>query len=149
MKWRTYIITAFVFFAIGFLIGGWVFKASEFSPVQPSGVSEKKIEVMRVAIDFGGGSFVDVIKEFADGTTAFSILKDMAGERSIALDVDDSYDFGVFVRAIGDKKNGDDKKYWQYWVNGKYAMIASDKYVLKPGDFVEWKFIKQQEFLGD
>ena len=47
---------------------------------------------------------------------------------------------GVFIKSINNKKNGDHNKYWQYWVNSRYAQIASDKYLLKDKDTILWKF---------
>lgn len=50
---------------------------------------------------------------------------------------------GVMIKQIGDKQNGEDGKYWQFWVNGKFAAVGAGEYVVKPGDVVEWRFIKE------
>jgi hypothetical protein len=47
---------------------------------------------------------------------------------------------GVFIESIDEVKNGTENKYWQYWVNGELPMVAADKYRVKSGDRVEWKF---------
>ena len=47
---------------------------------------------------------------------------------------------GTLIESVKGVKNGEDGKYWQYWVNGKYSDVASDKYILKDGDLVIWKF---------
>jgi hypothetical protein len=49
------------------------------------------------------------------------------------------YDFGIFIEAVGDKKNTKEKA-WIYSVNGQSGEVASDKYELKQGDAVEWKY---------
>lgn len=49
------------------------------------------------------------------------------------------YDFGIFVEGVGDQKMTKDKA-WIYYVNGKSGEVASDTYVLKQGDIVEWKY---------
>lgn len=49
------------------------------------------------------------------------------------------YDFGIFVEGIGNQKNTKDKA-WIYFVNGKSGEVAADKYELKQGDIVEWKY---------
>ena len=33
---------------------------------------------------------------------------------------------------------------WQYWVNNTYEPRTAAKYFLKPGDIVEWKYVKEQ-----
>ena len=61
--------------------------------------------------------------------------------KGIALEYDDyGRELGVLITKIGDKKNGEDGKYWQYFVNGEYAKVGVSQYGLKAGDAVEWKF---------
>ncbi|MDO8582124.1 MAG: DUF4430 domain-containing protein [bacterium] len=97
-------------------------------------------------IDFGDGdvqNFSDI--PYVTGATVFSILEDIAVKEKIPFVYDPSAGVGVFIRQIGDKKNGDGGRYWQYWVNEKFAMVAADKYMLSAGDIVEWKFLKEQK----
>lgn len=44
-----------------------------------------------------------------------------------------------FIEAINDVKNGNGK-YWQYYVNGKYADVGCSAYFLHDHDLVEWRF---------
>lgn len=73
--------------------------------------------------------------EFNESITAFDLLK----KSGLTLEFK-NYDMGIFIEAIGNKKNGQDNKYWLYYVNGQMPMIAADKYILKPGDKVEFRF---------
>ena len=50
-----------------------------------------------------------------------------------------TYDFGLFVEGIRDIHNNREKA-WIYYVNGTSGNVASDKYALKSGDQVEWKY---------
>lgn len=50
-----------------------------------------------------------------------------------------TYDFGLFVEGIRDIHNNKQKA-WIYYVNGASGNVASDKYELKTGDQVEWKY---------
>jgi len=52
----------------------------------------------------------------------------------------DSY----FVEAINNIENGNDDKYWQYYINGKFADIGCSKYILNNNDIVEWRFESSQ-----
>ncbi|MDP2946979.1 MAG: DUF4430 domain-containing protein [Nanoarchaeota archaeon] len=79
--------------------------------------------------------------EFKEGMTAFDLLKEKTEEIGLTLKFK-TYDMGVFIEAIGDKKNGEDGKYWLYYVNGEMPQVASDKQLLRPGDKVEFKFEK-------
>lgn len=72
--------------------------------------------------------------------TAFEALEIITSQQHLTPKVK-QYDFGVFVEGIGGVDNTKDKA-WIYFVNGKSPEMAADKYLLKPGDVVEWKYIK-------
>ena len=62
------------------------------------------------------------------------------------FEFEDYGDMGVLITQIGDKTNGQDQKYWQYFVAGEQPQISVDKYYPPLGTTIEWKFIKS-EFL--
>lgn len=62
------------------------------------------------------------------------------------LKYNNNYSYGVFVESIAGIKNGDEGKYWQYYVNDKLGEVAADKKEVKAGDNVEWRFEKVPEF---
>lgn len=100
--------------------------------------------VVRLSIDFGDATRVWDALPMVTGASAFSIMKDAVAVAQIPLVADPSTGAGVFVRQIGNKKNGDGGRFWQYWVNEKFAMVAADTYMLSAGDRVEWKFVEEQ-----
>jgi hypothetical protein len=51
---------------------------------------------------------------------------------------------GVLLSQIKDKKNGQDQKYWQYFVAGEQPQISIDKYFPANNAYIEWKFIKSE-----
>ena len=77
--------------------------------------------------------------EFKEGMTAFDLLKNKAEEIGLVLKTK-VYDIGILVEAIGSEENGQDGKYWLYYVNGEMPMVASDKNKIKAGDKVEFRF---------
>lgn len=46
----------------------------------------------------------------------------------------------MLVESIDDIDNGRENRYWQYLVNGVYAMVGCDKYIIQNNDYIEWKF---------
>jgi hypothetical protein len=72
--------------------------------------------------------------------TAFGLLKEALDVKQIAYE-SKAYDFGVFVNSINNQISGSDKA-WIYFVNGQSGQVAADKYILKPGDVIEWKYIE-------
>ena len=109
---------------------------------EETGISQENTgkEIVLV-IDNSEGSPKIFKSEFATGITAFDLLKNKAREFDIVLKTK-TYDFGIFVEAIGNKENGESGKYWLYYVNGEMPQVASDKKELKAGDRVEFKFEK-------
>ena len=79
--------------------------------------------------------------EYEQGLTAFDVLKQEADSAGLVLKTK-TYDIGVLVEAIGEKENGQDGKYWMYYVNGTMPMVAADKQAVNPGDNIEFKFEK-------
>ncbi len=76
------------------------------------------------------------------GATVLTVLKQVAQQKNLALDVDTGSSMGAFVKQIGAQKNGTGGKYWQYWVNGGQPMVAADRYMLKGTETVLWTFRK-------
>lgn len=76
------------------------------------------------------------------GDNVFTVLQQVATTNNIKLDFNpaESSAWGVFIKQIGDKINGQNQKYWQYWVNGDQPQVAADKYELKNGDLIWWTF---------
>ena len=73
--------------------------------------------------------------DYESGITAFDLLK-----RS-GLDFQTKeYDFGIFIESIDSVENGQDNKYWLYYVNNQAPMEAADKVELLPEDVVEFRF---------
>ncbi len=81
------------------------------------------------------------ITNYEEGETVWQIMQQALTENEIALEYDDyGGELGILITKIGDKKNGEDGRYWQYWINGKYAKVGVSNYLMKAGDVVEWKF---------
>jgi hypothetical protein len=53
------------------------------------------------------------------------------------------YSFGTLVESINNLQNTKDKA-WIYFINGNSASVGADSYILKPGDKIEWKYLKPQ-----
>jgi biopolymer transport protein ExbD len=94
---------------------------------------------VRLQIDYGNGEINTYEYNFTDNKSAFDILKDTAVKENIPLETQ-QYDFGVFIKSIGEKESTTDKA-WIYFINGKSGQVAADKYELKSTDSVEWKYI--------
>ena len=92
-------------------------------------------------IDFGEGKISRFEAKIKKGENVLSFLEKGAEELNFFLKTK-NYDIGVMVEAIGDKENGQEAKYWLYYVNGQMPMISVDKKELNSGDKIEFIFEK-------
>lgn len=75
------------------------------------------------------------------GATVLSALQSIHAEHEELMLETRTYEgLGTLVTSMYGFKNGTNNNYWQYEVNGVMPQVGADKYVLKDGDFVEWKF---------
>lgn len=128
------------------LAGVWLLFFQEFN--QPASIGQVEIEIEKeikneatLTINSGEENIQIFESEFKQGTTAFDLLKNKAEETGLILETK-VYDFGTLIETIGDQKNGDEGKYWLYYINNEMPMVAVDKQELNPGDKVEFKFEK-------
>lgn len=140
------ITLAVVFFGAGFFLGQSVSMTDESSElssvksVRSSGVSVTS-SVSAFMIDYGDRvAYFGLDVPVGEADSLFDLTKQLAEQQSLTLEYDDSSEFGVFIKKIGERANGEDNKFWQYWVNDAQPMVASDKYRLRPGDQILWKF---------
>lgn len=86
----------------------------------------------------------NIISYFFDANdeeaTVFSGLLNYSEKNNIEVVYNNNYSFGVFIESISGIKNGDDGKYWQYYINDILGDVAADKKVLEEGNKVEWRF---------
>ncbi len=111
------------------------------APVQ----SEQSISQASLGIDFGDGR-VETFDVEVDGTgSLFQVLKNTLPEKEIEFFYESYSGLGELVTQIGDKKNGEGGKYWQFWVNGDYSQVGASSYIPKVGDIIKWKFTDEQQ----
>jgi hypothetical protein len=73
--------------------------------------------------------------------TAFSILEELSNKNRVSFEYTYYEEFdSVLIDSINGDVNGEDGKYWQYYVNEDIPMIGADKYTVSNGDYVEWRF---------
>lgn len=123
----------------GFLLGQNTVLNRE---VNPDAFAVYDSRIFSLMIDYGDGkieTFHGI--QFEPQEKLFIALERTLKGKGINFVSEDYKDLGKLVLEIGNRKNGADNKYWQYWVDNRHADVGADQYVLKSGDVVEWKFI--------
>jgi len=135
-----------VFIIIGLIIiagGYFIFTdiSADFLQKDKAPVLSDVGEKITLSIDSGDGSIKTIQANLSENSTVYDLLKNSAQELGLPISAE-NFDTGVMIKTIGDKENGQDGKYWLYYVNGEMPMVSADKEELKSGDKVEFKFEK-------
>jgi len=156
---RTLLIAIVALF-IAFIIG-WL---SLFNIIQPNNLSKNGVDLTpsedmplavdtQLHVDFEDGSepihyyHTFRVEDVNNGNdietlTAYSMLEKASGSENFELETQ-QYDFGIYIKSIGGFESTTERS-WIYFVNGESGSVASDQHVLKPGDVVEWRYIKPE-----
>lgn len=133
-----------LFFAIIILLftGAGCLKQKTTSQItSPTPLIEEITSEVTLVIADGTGNPKTYQQNYKEKMTAYDLLKKVTDTKGITLESSSS-SLGVMVNKISDKKGGDEGKYWLYYVNNQMPQVAADKYELKAGDKVEFKFEK-------
>ncbi|MDO8524185.1 MAG: DUF4430 domain-containing protein [bacterium] len=138
-------IAFLVVFSIGILISGVYFLSQQSSRLPGKETVKEIISGDFLAKDIvykinNGQETKEYKVDYASSSTVFSALQSIGQKENFAVTYKNYPEMGVLVESIGGIANGQDNKYWQYWVNDILGEVASDKKFLKTGDKVEWKF---------
>ena len=79
--------------------------------------------------------------DVSEDTSVLALLQEIdKSDADLKLKTKEYSGLGALVISMGNKENGKDNKYWQYYVNGIMPQVGADKYILQNGDIVEWRF---------
>lgn len=140
------IVAALVVLIVGaaqFMLGKQGTKLSDlqvnniFKPEETAVSPTQSVKTESVVVNFGSGK---MIKREVVAQSAYQALLIAARENNINVEAKE-YKYGFLVTKIGETANSADRA-WMYSVNGKPGQIAADRYVIYPGDKVEWVYKK-------
>ena len=113
--------------------------------MQPAAVPVVAVHSPRLEIA-GSGWTIQYAPNRTTNNTAFGLLMEASAVLAFPVQYQ-MYEIpkGVFVLGINGSTNGDGGRYWQYWVNGVYGVVAADHQGLRDGDSVTWRYLVPQE----
>lgn len=110
-----------------------------FVPGERTGSPAKEVAgQVSVTINYGTG--VPVTGQAVASGTVLDVIKAFGAANDVEIGTKAYPGMGTLVTDIGDKKNGENGAYWQYWMNGVYATSSADNVPVRSGDRIEWKF---------
>lgn len=140
MKTIKFLIIAIIFFVAGFFLGQG-YQLPYFASIEKQEAVENENLQITYSLQFSDSELI----EFQNVTiqkneTVLDVLQRLTSENDIILETKDYQDLGMMITKIGDKENGQDSQYWQYFVNKEYAQVGAGQYLLKGGENIEWIF---------
>jgi len=95
--------------------------------------------IARIDINFGDNS--DSFTVTSKNNTVYGFLLEAA--KIGGYDIKATY-YGIYdsllIDSISNYVNGDDNKYWIYYINGESGSVGADKQIVMDNDLIEWKF---------
>lgn len=142
-----FLFSALIILMAGFFLGqSFQVDKTAISMADSQEAVPEELAPVSLMLDDGGADLkiypqISIEKE----STVFSVLQNLSNrEDDLKLDFDPPGEWGVFIKQIGEKKNGEENKYWQYFVNNKQPMVAADRYKLKGGEAIMFKFMESK-----
>jgi len=97
-------------------------------------------ETVFIIIDNGSENIKEFVLEFSTSTTVLDVLQKACSTANLSIETQE-YEFGIMVEAINNQKNGQDNKYWLYYINNVMPQLTPDKMQVSPDDKIEFKYI--------
>jgi len=93
-----------------------------------------------VKIDFGNET-VNTYEITTKNNTVYGFLLELAKEGGYTVNT--TY-YGIYdsllIDSIANIENGQDNKYWIYYINSESGSVGADKQTVENNDLIEWKF---------
>lgn len=143
MKTIKFLLIAIIFFAAGFFVSQSYQTPVVSKPTSDS--QQQQLTGITQVLQFAENDIREIQNLTAvAGETVLDLLTRVVQENNFEFKTKDYGDLGILVTQIGDKVNGQDNRYWQYWVNGEQVMVGAGKYKLSGGERIEWKFVESE-----
>ncbi|MEF8879331.1 MAG: DUF4430 domain-containing protein [Candidatus Thermoplasmatota archaeon] len=119
-------------------------KAGENESIDSSNQNNTTSKTMAVnmTINYGNGT----INRYTINTsneTVYHILMETSKKYNFTVSSTYSEKYGSYqIQSIGGKKNGENSKYWIYYVNNTTGQISADKKIVDNKDEITWRFEK-------
>ncbi len=128
-----------------FLLGGFFLGQSlQTAPKTPTPQIQQQQVTKNISFMFVMDDTTLVTAElpWKENLNLLDATKELATAKELSFETKDYGEMGTLVTQIGDKKNGEANKYWQFWVNNEQVQTAANNYNLNPGDVISWQFRK-------
>lgn len=133
-----------IFFVLVLLIVGYFWQKNRPEETPANLQPQTGNWLVNVNFEFAPDNIVHINYTGQGEKSLFAITQAITSENKWGLDFKDYGDMGWLVTQIGTQANGQDNKYWQYYINDKQPMISVEKFYPAHGDKIDWKFVESE-----
>jgi len=106
---------------------------------EPPNTNSKMINTS-LTIDYGNGE-IDTYNIETSNATVFSVLMKASEDYNFPVTTKSyNQNQSYYIDSIKSVTNGEDGKYWMYYLNGNYGTVGADMQTVADGDVIEWRF---------
>jgi hypothetical protein len=135
-----------IIFVVGLIVGaflGGTFHKETIIVREGTANTPAALTSVNIMIDDGHGSVRTWnTVDWHEAMSVMDLLDLLASTKNITYTA--NKDRTKVVSMDGISATGTSSERWQYWVNNTYEPKVPNKYYLKPGDIVLWKFVREQ-----
>ena len=131
-----------IIFVLALLTVGYFWQQKNNEPLAP--IPQSGEWLVTINFEFAPDKITHINYNGEGEKSLFAITQEITSENKWGLDFKDYDDMGWLVTQIGTQANGQDNKYWQYYVNDKQPMISVEKFYPTNGDKITWKFVESE-----
>lgn len=116
-------------------------KTNENKSIAPSDQKSnksKKMMLVNMTINYGNGT-ISKYRVNTTNKTVYDILIETSKKYNFTVSSTYS-EKGYKIESIGTKKNGENSRYWMYYVNNETGPISADQKIVNNKDKITWKF---------
>lgn len=139
MRWQSHVVSTIGVLVIGAVLGLFTGVSLNLPALPPAEAPVKEASIM---IDDGRGAVKVLRGEPAENETLFAFTQRLLDAENIDFTYKEDPDSGALVEGIGKVKNSR-TLFWQAWVNNDFAPGGGNASVVKPGDVIEWQYLKE------
>ncbi|MBT6691106.1 DUF4430 domain-containing protein [Candidatus Parcubacteria bacterium] len=110
------------------------------TPGKPPYDNTPGLKTVDINFEFDNDDVVDIKYSYSNSDDLFTITQKISAQENWDFGFEDYGDMGILVTSISDKENGQDQKYWQFFVAGQQPLLSADKYYPPQGTTIDWKF---------
>jgi len=135
-------LTIFLIILLAILSILWYYQNNKQVTIAPSNeqTSSEDAYLIKFSFDNQDTISVEYPYTFSPDQNLLEVTADIANQNNWTFDFQNYGDMGVLVTQIKDKINGQNQKYWQYFIEDKQPLMSVDRYYPKFGEIIEWKF---------